>query len=108
MKKKAHDEIIKEDLELKARKERLKKEMSEKIKADTKVEKEGVVIPKKKKKKTLSERAHQKLIDEQNTKDAEALEKAQMVVQVSQLAQLPNAADLDTTHLQLSERPSTV
>jgi hypothetical protein len=34
MKKKAHDEIIKEDLELKARKERLKKEMSEKIKAD--------------------------------------------------------------------------
>jgi hypothetical protein len=29
-------------------------------------------------------------------------------VQVSQLAQLPNAADLDTTHLQLSERPSTV
>jgi len=36
MKKKAHDEIIMEDLELKARKERLKKEMSEKIKADSK------------------------------------------------------------------------
>lgn len=35
MKKKAHDEIVKEDLELKARKERLKKEMSEKIKADS-------------------------------------------------------------------------
>ena len=39
MKKKAHDEIIKEDLELKARKERLKKEMSEKIKADSVVQK---------------------------------------------------------------------
>lgn len=90
MKKKAHDEIIKEDLELQARKERLKKEMSEKIKADPKVLTQGGVVQKKKKKKTLSERAHQKLIDEQNTKDAEAQEKAQMVVQVSQLAQLPN------------------
>lgn len=64
MKKKAHDEIIKEDQELKARKERLKKEMSEKIKADTKVQTQGGMVPKKKKKKTLSERAHQKLIDE--------------------------------------------
>ena len=64
--------------------------MSEKIKAEPKVQSVGGVSQKKKKKKTLSERAHQKLIDEQNTKDAEAQEKAQMVVQVSQLAQLPN------------------
>lgn len=91
MKKKAHDELLKEDLELQARKERLKKEMSERIKADAPVSTQGGVIQKKRKKKTLSERAHQKLIDEQNTKDAEAQEKAQMVVQVSQLAQLPNA-----------------
>lgn len=34
MKKKAQEQLIREDLELKARKERLKKEMSEKIKAD--------------------------------------------------------------------------
>lgn len=96
MKKKAHDEIVKEDLELKARKERLKKEMSEKIKADSIVKQEGTIIPKIKKKKTLSERAHQKLIDEMNTKDAEAQEKAEMVVQVSQLAQLPKDGELDT------------
>ena len=70
MKKKAHDELLKEDLELQARKERLKKEMSERIKADAPVSTQGGVIQKKRKKKTLSERAHQKLIDEQNTKDA--------------------------------------
>ena len=90
MKKKAQEQLIREDLELKARKERLKKEMSEKIKADPVIQTPGGLVQKKKKKKTLSERAHQKLIDEQNTKDAEAQEKAQMVVQVSQLAQLPN------------------
>ena len=54
--------------------------MSEKIKAEPKVLSQGGVVLRKKKKKTLSERAHQKLIDEQNTKDAEAQEKAQMVV----------------------------
>ena len=67
------------------------------------MQKVGGTIPKKKKKKTLSERAHQKLIDEQNTKDAEAQEKAQMVVQVSQLAQLPNANDLNSSLMSKSE-----
>ena len=80
MKKKAQEQLIREDLELKARKERLKKEMSEKIKADPVMQTRGGMVQKKKKKKTLSERAHQKLIDEENTKDAEAQEKAQMVV----------------------------
>ena len=72
------------------------------------MQKVGGTVPKKKKKQKLSARAHQKLIDEQNTKDAEAQEKAQMVVQVSQLAQLPNANDLNTSLVPKSERSWTI
>lgn len=56
----------------------MKQEMSQKIKADPVIKApDGTTqVVKKKKQLTLSERAHQKLIDEENAKSAEAQEKA--------------------------------